>query len=334
MSHHQDSAAAKQDPRLDISDVYLFKGRNGTVFVMNTNPVSADKGFHPEALYEFHVDTDDDAVQDLTFRFGFLAPERDGRQAWVLERLTGAEATDRNASGVPVASGRTEETVTTPDGLKAFVGRAGDPFYLDGTVITSVVTALRNGAPVDLSAFEPQQASNLFAGANVTAIVLEVPDELIGSGTIGLWATTALDDHHGGWLQINRCATPLTSTLFDVTEAGFDDYNATDPRDDLANYGDLVHRKVAGLVSANDTHSDPEGYGAATRDVIFPDVLRYQVGTEACFGAKTRNGRGLAESAPEAMFEIVLNAPVDMGLDVGDATGTLRAEFPYLSEPA
>ncbi|WP_406442541.1 DUF4331 domain-containing protein [Streptomyces sp. NBC_00631] len=334
MSHHQDSAAAKQDPRLDISDVYLFKGQNGTVLVMNTNPVSADKGFHPEALYEFHIDTDDDAVQDLTFRFGFLAAEPDGRQAWVLERLTGAEATDRNASGALLASGRTEEIVTTPGGVKAFVGRAGDPFYLDGTVITAVLTALQSGAPVDLSEFDPQRASNIFAGTNVTAIVLEVPDELIGSETIGLWATTALDDHHGGWLQINRCATPLVSTLFDVTEAGFDDYNATDPHDDLANYGDLVRRKVASLVSANDTHSDPEGYGAATRDILFPDVLRYQVGTEAGFGAKVRNGRGLTESAPEAMFEIVLNAPVTMGLDAGDATGTLRAEFPYLSEPA
>ncbi|MBK3574541.1 DUF4331 family protein [Streptomyces sp. MBT65] len=334
MSHHQDSAAAKQDPRLDISDVYLFKGRNGTVFVMNTNPVSADKGFHPEALYEFHIDTDNDAVQDLTFRFRFLAPEPDGRQAWVLDRLTGAEAADRNAPGTPVATGSTEEIVTTPDGLKAFVGRAGDPFYLDGTVITAVVTALRNGEAVDLSAFDPQRASNLFAGTNVTAIVLEVPDDLVGSDTIGLWTTTALDDHHGGWLQINRCAKPLVSTLFDVTEAGFDDYNATDPRDDLDNYGDLVRRKVAALVSANDTHSDPQGYGAATRDIIFPDVLHYQVGTEAGFGAKARNGRGLTESVPEAMFEIVLNAPVSMGLDAGYATGTLRAEFPYLSAPA
>ncbi|MFH9550717.1 DUF4331 family protein [Streptomyces sp. NPDC017435] len=331
MSHHQDSAAAKQDPRLDISDVYLFKGRTGTVFVMNTNPVSADKGFHPEALYEFHIDTDDDAVQDLTFRFRFLATEPDGPQAWVLDRLTGYEATDRNASGALVATGRTQEIVTTADGVNVFVGRAGDPFYLDGTVITSVVTALRNGAAVDLSAFDPQRASNLFAGTNVTAIVLEVPAELVGPGTIGVWATTSLDDHHGGWLQINRCATPLVSTLFDVTEAGFDDYNATDPRDDLANYGDLVRRKVAGLVSANDTHPDPQGYGAAIRDVIFPDVLRYQVGTEADFGAKARNGRGLAESAPEVMFEIVLNAPVPMGLDAGHATGTLRAVFPYLS---
>lgn len=71
-----------------------------------------------------------------------------------------------------------------------------------------------------------------------------------------------------------------------------------------------------------------------TRDIIFPDVLHYTVGTEACFGAKTRNGRGLTDSTPEAMFEIVLNAPVAMGLDASHATGTLRAEFPYLSEPA
>ena len=87
-------------------------------------------------------------------------------------------------------------------------------------------------------------------------------------------------------------------------------------------------------ISALAVFDGPYGYGLATRDIIFPDVLHYQVGTEAGFGAKARNGRGLAESTPEAMFEIVLNAPVAMGLDAGHATGTPRADFPYLSEPA
>ncbi|MEV7737573.1 DUF4331 family protein [Streptomyces sp. NPDC088921] len=334
MSHHQDTEAAKQDPRLDISDVYLFKGGTGTVLVMNTNPVSADKGFHPEALYEFHVDTNDDAVADLTLQFRFDEPGADGRQTWSLYRLAGAEAADRNALGTLLAGGTTEEIATTEHCVKTFVGKAGDPFYLDGTVVTAIVTAVKTGAKTDLGGFDPGNAANLFAGSNVTAIVLEVPADILGAETIGVWATTALNDHHGGWIQINRCATPLVSTLFDVTEAGFDDYNLTDPNDDPENYGELVQRKVSALVSANGTHHDPTAYGAAVRDVLLPDVLRYQVGTDAGFGAKNRNGRGLTESAPEAMFEIVLNTPVAMGLTIDDATGALRTEFPYLSEPA
>jgi hypothetical protein len=37
MSHHLDSPLARQDTRLDITDVYLFRGTAGTVFVMNVN---------------------------------------------------------------------------------------------------------------------------------------------------------------------------------------------------------------------------------------------------------------------------------------------------------
>src|SRR3569833_528806 len=151
--------AAQQDPRLDISDVYLFKGDTGSVFVMNTNPVSADKGFHPEAVYEFHLDIDGDTVQDLTFRFTFVAPAPDGRLAWSLTRRTGEDAADRNARGAFVATGTTEETVTTPDGIKIFVGRAADPFYIEGSVVTAVVTALKLGAKVDPGNFSPEPAT-------------------------------------------------------------------------------------------------------------------------------------------------------------------------------
>ena len=35
MSHHLDSPLAREDTRLDITDVYLFRGTMGTVFVMN-----------------------------------------------------------------------------------------------------------------------------------------------------------------------------------------------------------------------------------------------------------------------------------------------------------
>ena len=96
MSHHLDSPLARQDTRLDITDVYLFRGTAGTVFVMNVNSSVADRKypeqFHPEALYEFKVDTDKDAVEDITFRISFGHVESDGRQALVLRRLEGNEA--------------------------------------------------------------------------------------------------------------------------------------------------------------------------------------------------------------------------------------------------
>jgi len=51
MSHHLDSPLARQDTRLDITDVYLFRGIAGTVFVMNVNSSVAGHNypvlFHP-----------------------------------------------------------------------------------------------------------------------------------------------------------------------------------------------------------------------------------------------------------------------------------------------
>jgi hypothetical protein len=35
MSHHLDSPIACQDIRLDITDLYIFRGETGTVFVIN-----------------------------------------------------------------------------------------------------------------------------------------------------------------------------------------------------------------------------------------------------------------------------------------------------------
>jgi hypothetical protein len=35
MSHHLDSPLARADVRLDITDLYVFAGQSGTVFVMN-----------------------------------------------------------------------------------------------------------------------------------------------------------------------------------------------------------------------------------------------------------------------------------------------------------
>jgi hypothetical protein len=42
-------------------------------------------------------------------------------------------------------------------------------------------------------------AVNLLAYSNVNAVVLEVPDHLLGASSVGLWATTAMPEP-AGWV--------------------------------------------------------------------------------------------------------------------------------------
>ncbi|MGO9205851.1 MAG: DUF4331 family protein, partial [Candidatus Limnocylindrales bacterium] len=84
MSHHLDSPIARQDIRLDITDLYVFRGRTGTVFVINVchsifGPIPAP-GYHPEGMYEFKVDLDGDAVEDITYRITFDERDKRGKQ--------------------------------------------------------------------------------------------------------------------------------------------------------------------------------------------------------------------------------------------------------------
>ena len=69
MSHHLDSPIARQDIRLDLTDLYVFRGERGTVFAIDLchsifGPIPVP-GYHPEGMYEFKVDLDGDAVEDL-----------------------------------------------------------------------------------------------------------------------------------------------------------------------------------------------------------------------------------------------------------------------------
>lgn len=333
MSHHLDSPEARQDPRLDISDVYVFRGRTGTVFVMNVNPVSGVGGFHPEALYEFKVDTDGDAVEDLTYQVRFGAAHPNGKQLVELRRLAGADARDRDATGELVAQGMTEDDLAGTSGVRLWAGPAADPFFIEGTVIGAVCAAVANGAPVDLSGFDPDRAANAFAGTNVSGIVLEVPDDVLG-GTIGFWGVTALPTDAGGWRQINRCAQPLINTLLHPADSELaNGYNANVPSEDVRLHGPRLTELVTGAVTAMGTAADPLAYAVRVRDAVFPDVLRYEVGTQANYGFAERNGRGLVERSPEVICSMVLNTAVGHGLSSTSASGPPRSEFPYLPLP-
>jgi hypothetical protein len=337
MSHHLDSPEAQKDPRLDISDVYLFKGNSGTVFVMDCNPKSGPNGCHPEAMYEFKIDKSGDATPDLTFRVTFGELE-DGKQTVTVRQLTGHDAGSRTAEGKVVAKGSTNEVIEGDGGLKVFAGSAGDPFFTAGPVVMAVLPATTKGAKLDLGEFHASNAENAFGNSNVNAIVLEVPNDWLGEGEdISFWGTVALATDAGGWRQVQRCATPFMSLLFDYSQVhygeGHADYNAMEPADDKKVLGEFVEKELVAVLKANETTDDPEGYAKDLTKKLIPSVMHYKVGSDAMFSAEEQNGRGLTDKACEAIFELVLNKHIDLGVDTSDASGQLRDEFPYLSLP-
>src|SRR6185312_4451348 len=199
MSHHFDTPTAKEDPRINICDYYLFRGHPGTtVMALTVNPnagVGAPDTFRDEALYAFRFDTDRDFRENVTFKVQFDAPAHvDGGgsrhiQSFAVRRATGAGAL-KGAAGELIISGNTGHIVTADQGCLAYAGLAPELFATNGIGFGAFRTALWSENRFAPEAF--QNGQNFFAGSNVTAIVLEVPSSMIGEGVVHAWATASL----------------------------------------------------------------------------------------------------------------------------------------------
>ena len=340
MSHHLDSPIARQDIRLDITDLYVFRGETGTVFVINVCHSIAGKvpapGYHPEGMYEFKIDFNGDAVEDVTYRLTFDERDASGNQRFILRRIRGAESVDPNAAGTLLAQGTTGEGVTTSGGVRIWAGKAGDPFWIEPDVLHAVGHAFQDGTTIDLNGWDAGKAKNLFANHTVYSIVLEVADSelLAGAGNnrqIGVWAVATLATDAGGWRSINRVGLPMIHPLFtQFNEDLGNRLNAGRPSDDFATYGEVVRRAIADVVSANGTAEDPEAYADLVARRFFPNILPYKVGTPAVFGFAEWNGRSLTDNAPDVMFSIAANTPVHLGIGKESVTSKPSRTFPYV----
>ncbi|MEU8377595.1 DUF4331 family protein [Streptosporangium sp. NPDC048865] len=344
MSHHLDSPIARQDVRLDITDLYVFRGETGTVFVMDICPSiageDAPRGFHPEARYEFKIDGDGDHVEDLTYRLTFGERDAAGEQDLELSRLAGAEARDTGASGTVVARGTTGRRIDAGGGLRLWTGETSDPFWIEPDVLAAIGRAFADGTRADLSSWDPAGAKNLFVGNRVYAIVIEVPDgDLLpvagDDRRVDVWALTTLATDDGGWRPVNRAGHPMIHPLFTQHDEDLGDrLNVTPPADDLRNFGEIVAGMVAGVVGAYGSAGDPGAYGRSVADRLFPNALPYTVGTPAVYGFLGWNGRSLTDNAPEVMFSFATNTALTIGLTSDSVAARPTRTFPYVPQAA
>jgi hypothetical protein len=337
MSHHLDTPLASQNGQLYLDDLYVFAGDRSTVLVMDVNSTitgpDVQRGFHPEARYEFKVHFDGADFEALTYRVSFGEGDADGRQALQLHALTGDEARQDSAVGTLVLEGRTGEPTSEGD-TRIWAGRIADSFYIDLSLLGIVNAAVRNGTAVDLSGWRPEDAQNSFADTTVESIVLEVSHQhpQLGPGAhVGVWCATKLATDAGGWRQIKRFGHPMMWPIFWPDDTDFSHpANTRHPSADFNADGKDIGDLVDAVVSASGTADDPQGYGQTVARELFPDVLPYVVGTPATYGFAARNGRTLADNAPEVMLSLVVNTAVPSGLKPSVAERLRNGSFPYV----
>ena len=333
MSHHFDSAADRADGRISPCDLYAFPATSGTTaLILTVNPDagrSSPTTFRPDALYEFVVASNAGTSEDIAFRITFTAPDDHGRQQVRILRANGPDAR-HGTEGTPLGEGRTGEVFPLGgDGL-AWAGLAADPFTGDGIAIGTFLQGLTEGryTPEVFTA----SPNNAFAGRDVTAIALQLPDAALGSTRIALWARISLYGH-APQRQVSRIGQAMLRPLFfnpPDTEAELDALNAGAPAADLDTHGERV-RRIAGTAARLAGLSDPDGHAERVAAAFLPDVLTYRPGQPAAFhpGSGDGNGRALGDNA----FDIAV--AVLAGSTLGNACVPRLATpaFPYLSAP-
>jgi len=326
---HIEAPLAVANLSLDITDVYAFDGANSknTVLVMNVNPLAgmlSGTSFSESGTYNFNIDTSGNpAAEDVyTVLFGPNAP--DGKQSLTLWK-----------DGALVLSGKTGNA-NNGGGAKLYAGVKEDPFFFD---LLSFREWRSPGGVVPFTYGGPTTfaGNDFFEGANVSTIVLEIPDAWLGASA-NFWGTTKI-----GSSVIDRMGKPALATVFMNPFGGSsqkDPYNATAPSADVATWGGqfTLVEEVFYPGHANPMSLD-FGLPAAITGLLLPDVLHLNVAT---LGKSTGtgfvgglNGRTLAEDVIDFELFVVTGGLAGHAIvatdDVDANDAAFPGTFPYLA---
>lgn len=320
MSHHYsgpDFGFPHSDARLNLTDLYVFpKPREAgkSILIMNVHPSSTwnreptrQDPFATDALYELRIDTDGDAIADITYRVRF-SPTAGGAQTATLHRIEGAQAVGRDDIGETIldraaVSLDRDARVTEVGDYRFFAGWRSDPFFFDpiGAVNNLQFTG-----------------KDFFTDKDVSSIVLEVPNSALGSEPIGLWART-LDGASGKWVQADRGAKPA-QTPFLVGDQR-DAYLVAEPVDDARFIPAFAH-------SLQHTGGYSEEDARRVAGTLLPDLLRFDPTRPAAYPS---NGRSLTDDVLDHFLAVLTNGKVTT--DGVGPHSDLLPEFPYLGPP-
>lgn len=308
---HLDAPFVSLDGSIDINDVYVFNAvdPNKRVLVMTVNPGAgtiSGTTFRTGASYEFVIDTDEDNRPDQTISTSFGPVQSDGRQRFRIQDVpTGAPPTT-------LATGFTGDDVQNGD-VRVTVDIFDDPFFFDLAAFQGTDgRSFCDGSEVDF-----------FAGLDVSAIVLELPKNTVGTDFFRIYGRTDLKG-----LQADRMGFPAINTVF-IPSNPFepdgpnvkDAFNATQPRGDRSIWSEEIKNNLR-LFYTDDTVVD------AIADLLLPDALI--VNDALPGGFDFLNGRQLADDVIDLELALITNGAIQTDcIDANDAP--FMTAFPYLA---
>ena len=180
---------------------------------MNASP-GVGTPWDPAGYYELKLDTNEDYVEDITWRFTFPVDSA-GTQHVEVAELTGREAADRTAKGriITPRDAPVGEVLELDRGIKVFAGKRRDPFFNYIPFPLAVTAALAKGVFPDLAALFPPHDD--FLNNSVRSVLVEAPAEITGRRRLHYWATTAVyDQGHRAWFQVQRAGAPNVTTFW------------------------------------------------------------------------------------------------------------------------
>jgi hypothetical protein len=330
------------DLRLDLTDIYAFRAAGGrTALVLNVNGLTKagqqatfatgvpSVAATRRVSYNFRIDNNGDARQDVVLAVTFGNPNQQGVQKLQVRR-----------NGKVILNGKTSRFGRAvvnrgKGGVRAFAGMRDDPFFFDLDGFINILSG--EAGKSFLGCTSPR--SDKFAGSNVSSIVLELDRSLLtrrGSSNIGVWATT-----NRGGAQVDRMGRPAIATVFipnnPFEPAGSepsmkDTYNRSAPAGDRAQFRAEVVDTLAVLYSLNDgagdDKADDAGKISQLADVVLPDILTFDTSNSQGF----LNGRRPADDVIDAELGLVTEGAATTDC-VSANDKAFPGGFPYLAGP-
>jgi Domain of unknown function (DUF4331) len=430
-SSHREAPGISKDPVADNTDVYFFVDPvdpSRVVLIANWIPLEEPAGgpnfshFGEDIRYEFNIDSDGDAVEDVVYRLQFTRHVQNPNTFLQNTGPVGSSPTDPNqnvyytytllkcsgpspnqslcatlgsdlieAPNYPgpksFPNGYHFDPYPVDDDTLVFAGPRSDPFFVDLGMIFDLVNFRPGTLPGNHGG-----GTNSIAGYNVHSIALSIPiaklthngstptDPTDPNAVISMWSstwrrqTTTLQSNGsvpvgtGTWVQVSRLGNPLINEV--IIPLGLkDQFNATQPNADLANYGTYVlNPELPGILNAlfgisvpptprNDLLILVQGIPGVTQrpNEVISDQLRLNVAIPTTPAASINtlgviagddggypNGRRLQDDVLDIALRVVAGVLLpDFNISPNNALGDgvdgpdvpYLASFPYVAAP-